>query len=98
MALLQVQALLASLLAGIAAFCLGLWSQYSASEELQSQTKQQSEILEFLMVLCASMLAASASSGILSSAMCSLIVLSRYLGINPGETGLPSCLYYTMLS
>lgn len=41
---------------------------------------------EVLLVLCVSMLAAGLSSAVLGSFMCSLVVLSRRLKINPGSS------------
>lgn len=93
MALLQVQALLVSLLAGIAAFVLGLMSRHGLADSPAALTGhdvsafgvQRGGYFEFLMVLCASMLAASTSSGVVGAFMCALVVFSRFLRINPGQ-------------
>lgn len=93
MALLQVQALLVSLLAGIVAFILGLMSRTGLADSPATLTGHDISIygierggyFECLMVLCASMIAASASSAVVGAFMCSLVVVSRYLRINPGQ-------------
>lgn len=93
MALLQVQALLVSLLAGIVAFILGLMSRTGLANSPATLTGQDISIygierggyFECLMVLCASMIAASASSAVVGAFMCSLVVVSRFLRINPGK-------------
>ena len=92
MALLQVQALLVSLLAGIVAFVLGLMSRHGLADSPAALTGhdisafgvQRGGYFEFLMVLCASMIAASSSSAIVGGFMCALVVASRFFRINPG--------------
>lgn len=92
MALLQVQALLVSLLAGIVAFLLGLMSRHGLADspaaltgnDISALGVQRGGYFEFLMVLCASMVAASSSSAIVGAFMCALVVVSRFLRINPG--------------
>ena len=92
MALLQVQALLVSLIAGIVAFVLGLLSRHGVTDSLATFAGQdvaaygieRGGYFEFLMVLCASMIAASLSSAGVGAFMCSLVVVSRFLRINPG--------------
>lgn len=96
MALLQVQALLVSLLAGIVAFILGLMSRTGLADSPATLTLTGHDIsiygverggyFECLMVLCASMIAASASSAVVGAFMCSLVVVSRFLRVNPGES------------
>ena len=70
MALLQVQALVASLVAAILSFLLGL-------------TSRGESYFEAILVLCSSMLSASISTLIVAGCMCSLIIVSRKYGINP---------------
>jgi len=95
MALLQVQALLASLLAGIVAFVLGLMSRTGVTEhgpaalaghDISVYGVERGGYFECVMVLCSSMLAASVSSAVVGAFMCSLVVVSRYMKINPGRT------------
>ena len=94
MALLQVQALLVSLIAGIVAFVLGLLSRHGVTDSLATLAGQdvaaygveRGGYFEFLMVLCASMIAASLSSAVVGAFMCSLVVVSRFLRINPGPS------------
>ena len=94
MALLQVQALLVSLLAGIVAFILGLASRTGLTEstpatlsghDISAYGIERGGYFECLLVLCASMIAASASSAVVGAFMCALVVMSRFLKINPGE-------------
>lgn len=98
LALLQVQALIVSLISGLLAFILGLLSRRGVHHALQNPVYNPnnggvSESLrggyfEALLVLCVSMLAASISSGVLGSFMCSLVVMCRRFKINPGESRL----------
>ena len=94
MALLQVQALLVSLLAGVVAFILGVASRTGIStlspaaltgHDLSAYGIERGGYFECLLVLCASMIAASASSAVVGAFMCSLVVMSRFLKINPGK-------------
>lgn len=119
MALLQVQALLVSLLAGLVAFVLGTMSRHGLTDSPAALTGHKSIIanstltstvgigavaeqagnlipglgierggyFEAVMVLSASMLAASLSSAVVGAFMCSLVVMSRFLRINPGMSG-----------
>lgn len=79
LALLQVQALLVSLLAGLIAFILGLLSRVSTP----ASTTEIGGYFECVTVLVASMLAAGLSSAVVGSFMCALVVLSRKWRINP---------------
>ncbi|GAA5863909.1 hypothetical protein JCM1840_005818 [Sporobolomyces johnsonii] len=107
LALLQVQALLVSLISGLLAFLLGLASRKGVHHALQhpihspgsplNQEAGGSDVtdalrggyFEALLVLCVSMLAASISSGVLGSFMCSLVVLCRRFRINPDNIATP---------
>jgi len=97
MALLQVQALLVSLLAGIVAFILGLMSRTGLADspstltghDLSAYGVERGGYFECVMVLCASMIAASASSAVVGAFMCSLVVMSRFLKINPDNLATP---------
>ena len=101
MALLQVQALIVSLIAGILSFLLGLTSRVGITE---SQSADRGGYFECLLVsrayvsfswrltkgsngqvLCASMLSTSISSAILGTFMCTLVIGSRRFHINPGK-------------
>lgn len=98
LALLQVQALIVSLLSGLLAFILGLLSRKGVHHSLQHPihkvpgmigTDQDGNDIrggyfEALLVLCVSMLAAGISSGVLGSFMCALVVICRRFKINPG--------------
>lgn len=95
LALLQVQALIVSLISGLLSFLLGLLSRRGVHHHLQhpgykpgsAQALDDSlrgSYFEALLVLCVSMLAASLSSGVLGSFMCSLVVICRRFKINPG--------------
>ena len=79
LALLQVQALLVSLLAGLIAFILGLLSRVSTP----ASAAEIGGYFECVTVLVASMLAAGLSSAVVGSFMCALVVLSRKWRINP---------------
>ncbi|GAA5970152.1 hypothetical protein JCM11641_000290 [Rhodosporidiobolus odoratus] len=98
LALLQVQALIVSLISGLLAFVLGMASRKGVKHALQhplhSVPTDETEALrggyfEALLVLCVSMLAASISSGVLGSFMCSLVVLCRRFNINPDNIATP---------
>ncbi|GAA5964139.1 hypothetical protein JCM21900_003641 [Sporobolomyces salmonicolor] len=107
LALLQVQALLVSLISGLLAFLLGLASRKGVHHALQHPIHSPGSPLnqgaggsdatdalrggyfEALLVLCVSMLAASISSGVLGSFMCSLVVLCRRFRINPDNIATP---------
>lgn len=101
LALLQVQALLVSLLSGLLAFLLGVLSRNGVHHALQNPIynplspdtaatdKLRGSYFEALLLLCVSMLAASISSAVLGSFMCALVVLCRKFKINPGEFCLP---------
>ena len=94
LALLQVQALIVSLISGLLSFILGLLSRRGVHHALQHPVYNPNKgdvdqslrggYYEALLVLCVSMLAASISSGVLGSFMCSLVVLCRRFKINPG--------------
>lgn len=104
LALLQVQALLVSLLSGLLSFILGLLSRNGVHHALQHPIHNSMSssnaaaggtvitdslrggYFEALLVLCVSMLAASMSSAVLGSFMCSLVVMSRRFRINPGQS------------
>ncbi|GAA6026904.1 hypothetical protein JCM8097_005950 [Rhodosporidiobolus ruineniae] len=94
LALLQVQALIVSLISGLVAFVLGVASRRGVHHALQHPLHDQVEQLrggyfEALLVLCVSMLAASLSSGVLGSFMCSLVILCRRFRINPDNIATP---------
>lgn len=101
MALLQVQALIVSLLSGILAFGLGLLSRNGVHHALQHPIynplnpalpepgSERGNYFEASLVLCVSMLAASASSAVLGSFMCSLVIASRRFGLNPDNFAAP---------
>ncbi|GAA5872464.1 hypothetical protein JCM3774_006830 [Rhodotorula dairenensis] len=104
LALLQVQALIVSLLSGLVAFLLGLASRKGVHNPLQhplhpdvsAETAAaaagdalQGGYFEALLVLCVSMLAAGLSSGVLGSFMCSLVVLCRRFRLNPDNIATP---------
>ncbi|KAM0754028.1 hypothetical protein T439DRAFT_285754 [Meredithblackwellia eburnea MCA 4105] len=107
LALLQVQALLVSLISGLLAFGLGMLSRNGVHHALQHPIHNPSTAdnaaaggtlvtdalrggyFEALLVLCVSMLAASLSSAILGSFMCSMIVLCRRFKINPDNIATP---------
>lgn len=101
LALLQVQALIVSLLSGLLAFLLGLASRQGVHTPLQHPLHSGASVenvgldataslrggyFEALLVLCVSMLAAGLSSGVLGSFMCSLVVLCRRFRVNPGRS------------
>ncbi|GAA6006484.1 hypothetical protein JCM11491_004980 [Sporobolomyces phaffii] len=102
LALLQVQALIVSLISGLLAFLLGLASRKGVHHSLQHPLHKVGMIgtdaqgndirggyFEALLVLCVSMLAASISSGVLGSFMCALVVLCRRFKINPDNVATP---------
>ncbi|GAA5878263.1 hypothetical protein JCM16303_002707 [Sporobolomyces ruberrimus] len=103
LALLQVQALIVSLLSGLLAFILGLLSRKGVHHSLQHPihkvpgmigTDQDGNDIrggyfEALLVLCVSMLAAGISSGVLGSFMCALVVICRRFKINPDNVATP---------
>lgn len=104
LALLQVQALIVSLLSGLLAFLLGLASRQGVHNPLQhplhsgasaknagldSNASLRGGYFEALLVLCVSMLAAGLSSGVLGSFMCSLVVLCRRFRLNPDNIATP---------
>ena len=94
LALLQVQALIVSLISGLLAFLLGLASRKGVHHALQHPVHKggiglgndelRGGYFEALLVLVVSMLAAGISSGVLGSFMCSLVVVCRRFKINPG--------------
>jgi solute carrier family 41 len=96
LALLQVQALIVSLISGLLSFLLGLLSRRGVHHALQHPVYNPNNggvdeslrggYFEALLVLCVSMLAASISSGVLGSFMCSLVVLCRRYKVNPGQS------------
>lgn len=85
LALLQVQALLVSLLAGLIAFILGFFSRVATP----ASTEEIGGYFECLTVLVASMMAAGMSSAVVGSFMCALVVLSRKWRINPDNIATP---------
>ncbi|GAA5890368.1 hypothetical protein JCM6882_008810 [Rhodosporidiobolus microsporus] len=98
LALLQVQALIVSLISGLLAFILGLASRKGVHHGLQhplhnAGTDETAALrggyFEALLVLCVSMLAASLSSGVLGSFMCSIVILCRRFRINPDNISTP---------
>ncbi|GAA5903896.1 SLC41A family transporter [Sporobolomyces salmoneus] len=101
LALLQVQALIVSLLSGLLAFLLGLASRKGVHHSLQHPIHKgligtdsegndiRGGYFEALLVLCVSMLAAGISSGVLGSFMCGLVVLCRRFRINPDNVSTP---------
>ncbi|KDE06634.1 hypothetical protein MVLG_02988 [Microbotryum lychnidis-dioicae p1A1 Lamole] len=96
LALIQVQALIVSLMSGLLAFILGVMSRSGVQHHLQHPVHKlgQAEHLrggyfEALLVLCVSMLAAGLSSAILGGFMCALVVLCRRLKINPDNLATP---------
>lgn len=78
LALLQVQALVVSLVAGALSFVLGLLSRGG-----DDPTVKHWLYYECVLVLVSGMIAASVSSSIVGSFMCALVVLSRRWGWNP---------------
>jgi len=96
MSLLQVQALIVSLLSGLLAFVLGILSRRGVHHALQHPVynpnnpmaaepgMERGGYFEVSLVLCVSMLAAGLSSAVLGSFMCSVVVLARRFRINPG--------------
>lgn len=77
-------------------FLLGLVSRTGVTEQSlkpiykgwkpsASQAGLRGGYFECLLVLCASMLAASGSSAVAGSFMCSLVVLCRKMRVNPGK-------------
>ncbi|KAM0792201.1 hypothetical protein ACM66B_004898 [Microbotryomycetes sp. NB124-2] len=107
LALLQVQALIVSLISGLLSFMLGMLSRQGVHHGLQHPIYKpgspQNQVVddslrggyfEALLVLCVSMLAASISSGVLGSFMCSLVVICRRFRVNPDNVATPiaSCL------
>ncbi|KAK4058889.1 hypothetical protein OIO90_000335 [Microbotryomycetes sp. JL221] len=99
LALLQVQALIVSLISGLLSFILGMLSRRGVHHALQHPVYNPTQQLvddslrggyfEALLVLCVSMLAASLSSGILGSFMCSLVVICRRFRVNPDNVATP---------
>ncbi|KAI5476232.1 magnesium transporter [Pseudohyphozyma bogoriensis] len=107
MALLQVQALLVSFVAGLLAFVLGSLARNGVHHSLQHPLHNPGSAtnaaaggteatdalrggyFEALLVLCVSMLAASFSSAILGSFMCSLVIICRRFKINPDNIATP---------
>ncbi|SCV66958.1 BQ2448_5604 [Microbotryum intermedium] len=96
LALLQVQALIVSLISGLLAFILGIMSRSGVQHHLQHPAHKLGQAqhlrggyFEALLVLCVSMLAAGLSSAILGSFMCSLVVLCRRFRINPDNLATP---------
>ncbi|ORY61906.1 hypothetical protein BCR35DRAFT_295458 [Leucosporidium creatinivorum] len=99
LALLQVQALIVSLISGLLSFLLGLLSRRGVHHALQHPVYNPNNggvdeslrggYFEALLVLCVSMLAASISSGVLGSFMCSLVVLCRRYKVNPDNIATP---------
>ena len=99
MALLQVQALLVSLLAGVIAFALGMLSRHGLADSPAALTGHDISVygverggyFEALLVLTASMTSASLSSAVVGGFMCALVICSRFLRINPGKYSLSDC-------
>ncbi|GAA6060965.1 hypothetical protein JCM10212_006547 [Sporobolomyces blumeae] len=98
LALLQVQALIVSLLSGLLAFLLGLASRNGVHHALQHPIHKgeggisddlRGGYFEALLVLCVSMLAAAISSGVLGSFTCALVVLCRRFRVNPDNVSTP---------
>ncbi|GAA96683.1 hypothetical protein E5Q_03354 [Mixia osmundae IAM 14324] len=97
LALLQVQGLIVALIAGVIAFLLGLASRTglplpakaALDETGITASTRPGTYFELIMVLCAGMLAASLSSAVTGSFMCSLVVLSRWARINPDNIATP---------
>jgi solute carrier family 41 len=91
LALLQVQALLVSLLAGLIAFILGLASRVAPplSAIPDPFSEDRGTYFECVLVLAASMIAASVSSALVGSFMTALVVLSRKFKINPDNIATP---------
>ncbi|KAL8292887.1 hypothetical protein RQP46_000581 [Phenoliferia psychrophenolica] len=107
LALLQVQALLVSLISGLLSFALGMLARNGVHHGLQHPIHNPNTpdnaaaggtgvtdalrggYFEALLILCVSMLAASLSSAILGSFMCSLVVLCRRYKINPDNIATP---------
>ncbi|KAK4053716.1 hypothetical protein OIV83_001372 [Microbotryomycetes sp. JL201] len=101
LALLQVQALIVSLLSGLLSFVLGMLSRQGVHHGLQHPAYKPGSAaalvdeslrggyFEALLVLCVSMLAASISSGVLGSFMCSLVVICRRFRVNPDNVATP---------
>ncbi|GAA5845297.1 hypothetical protein JCM11251_006392 [Rhodosporidiobolus azoricus] len=98
LALLQVQALIVSLISGLLAFALGVASRKGVHHSLQhpaygagsdETAALRGGYFEALLVLCVSMLAASLSSGVLGSFMCSMVILCRRFRVNPDNVATP---------
>ncbi|KAI8393344.1 uncharacterized protein BYT42DRAFT_591180 [Radiomyces spectabilis] len=79
LALLQVQALVAGALAGIASFALGL----------VTKPGRPTSFYESMYMTSSSMVSASVSSAILGLFMCALVILSRRFHIDPDNIACP---------
>lgn len=92
--MLQFQALAISALAGLVAFFLGLTTDHRVADpavELPMDGEVQlgytrPGLKELGFVITVGMLTASLSSGVLGSFMTSLVVLARWIGVDPGES------------
>ncbi|KZT51761.1 hypothetical protein CALCODRAFT_503127, partial [Calocera cornea HHB12733] len=85
LSVLQVQALAVSAVAAGVSFVLGLVLPEREVEGI----RPKSGFMEFMMVMSASMSAASLSGAILGSFMCSLILVCRYFRLNPDNISSP---------
>ncbi|KZO90389.1 hypothetical protein CALVIDRAFT_542714 [Calocera viscosa TUFC12733] len=85
LSVLQVQALAVSAVAAGVSFVLGL---VLPEREIEG-VRPKSGFMEFMMVISASMSAASLSGAILGSFMCSLILVCRYFRLNPDNISSP---------
>ncbi|CAK5279184.1 unnamed protein product [Mycena citricolor] len=97
LALLQVQAAVVSFIAAGVSLVLGIIIPPAGAEvsvQTRNQSTRTSGLPTFVMVACCAMGAASLSSMILGSFMCSLVVGCRYLGLDPDNIAPPiaSCL------
>ncbi|ORZ23096.1 hypothetical protein BCR42DRAFT_403964 [Absidia repens] len=79
LALLQVQALVAGAMAGLASFALGLITRPDSI----------SSYYESVYMTCSSMVSASFSSAILGVFMCALILICRHFQVNPDNIACP---------
>jgi len=88
LALLQVQALVVSFIAGLLAFVLGLATRTGLVKS-GTATAGSGGYFELLLVLCAAMVSAAVSSAIAGAFMTSLVIMSRRLKLDPDNFATP---------
>ena len=88
LALLQVQALVVSFIAGLLAFVLGLATRTGLVKSGMA-TAGSGGYFELLLVLCAAMVSAAVSSAIAGAFMTSLVIMSRRLKLDPDNFATP---------